>query len=487
MYDDTIAAISTAVGEAGIGIVRISGRDALAVLGRVFVPARRASSSGGGDHPDPPPLREGPGEDTHRSPLIARHPLAIESHRVYYGHAVDPSAGDVIDEVLALCMLGPRSYTREDVVELHCHGGPVPLQRILLAVLQSGARPALPGEFTLRAYLNGRIDLAQAEAVADVIRARTERGLSLAMKGLSGQLSQRVRAAREQLLRVLAYLEATIDFAEDDVPEDDVRGPLEASLGAVQRLLSTADQGIVCRQGVRVAIVGRPNVGKSSLLNALLGSDRAIVTEVAGTTRDTLEETANLSGVPVCLVDTAGIAESEDLVERLGIERSRRAIQEADLCLLVVDRSVPLQQEDRDVAAATQGKATVVVANKIDLPAVVPLEELAALADGAPLVPVSVLSGEGLSALREVVLQAVFRGRVIQSDELLVSNPRHKAILARAESHLVDALASLDAALPADCTASDLRAAVDALGEITGETATEGILDAIFSQFCVGK
>ena len=487
MYEDTIAAISTAVGEAGIGIVRISGRDALAVLGRVFVPMRRTTSSGGDDPPVPSPSGDGSGEDADRSWLVADRPPAVESHRVYYGHAVDPSAGDVIDEVLALCMRGPRSYTREDVVEIHCHGGPVPLQRVLLAVLRSGARLALPGEFTLRAYLNGRIDLAQAEAVADVIRAKTERGLSLAMKGLGGQLSRRVRAAREQLLGVLAYLEATIDFAEDDVPEEDVRGPLAACLSTVRGLLSTADQGIVCRQGVRVAIVGRPNVGKSSLLNALLGSDRAIVTEVAGTTRDTLEETANLSGVPVCLVDTAGIAESEDLVERLGIERSRRAIREADLCLFVVDRSVPLQQEDRDVAAATRGKATVVVVNKIDLPPVAPPEELSALADGAPLVPVSVLSGEGLGALREAVLQAVFRGRAIRSDELLVSNPRHKAILARAESHLVDAIASLEAALPADCTACDLRAAVDALGEITGETATEDILDAIFSQFCVGK
>lgn len=453
MYEDTIAAISTPVGEAGIGVVRISGGDATSVLRRVF----------------------------------AMGPGPIESHRVYYGRVADPSTGEVIDESLAFCMLAPRSYTREDVVEIHCHGGPVPLQRVLLAVLQAGARLALPGEFTLRAYLNGRIDLAQAESVADIIRSRTDRGLALAVKGLSGQLSQRVRAVRQQLLRLLAYLEATIDFTEDDIPEEDVEGPLRVGLESVGRLLATADQGIICRQGLRVAIVGRPNVGKSSLLNALLRSDRAIVTEIAGTTRDTLEEIANFSGVPVCLVDTAGIARSEDLVERLGIERSRRAMEEADLCLLVVDGAAPIQAMDREIAAMVKGKATVVVANKADLPRAVSAEELGALVEGAPMVFTSAVDGDGLEQLQEVVLQQVFSGRTAPSDQLLVSNPRHKEALGRVETHLRDALASLEAGLPADCTASDVRLALDALGEITGETATEDLLEAIFSHFCVGK
>jgi tRNA modification GTPase len=458
MYDDTIAAISTATGDSGIGIVRISGRGAREVLRHVFVPAAGQGAAG-----------------------------SLESHRVYYGHAVDPTTGEVIDEVLALCMLAPRSYTREDVVEIHCHGGPVPVQRLLLSVLQSGARLAVAGEFTMRAFLNGRIDLAQAEAVADVIRSRTDRGLALAMKGLGGHLSRQVRAARQELLRVLAYLEATIDFVEDEIPEEDVEGPLRAGLERVQRLLATADQGIIARQGVRVAIVGRPNVGKSSLLNALLKSDRAIVTEIAGTTRDTLEETANFGGVPVCLVDTAGIADSVDPVERLGVERSRRAIDEADLCLLVVDGSAPLSGEDRRIAQALRGAPAIIASNKADLPSVPAEGELEALIEGAPVVRTSALSSEGLEALQEMVLRAVLCGNVAQTDEVLVSNPRHKGALLRAEAALRDALASVEAGLPADCTASDIRAAVDALGEITGETATEDLLETIFSHFCIGK
>jgi len=455
MYDDTIAAISTATGEAGIGIVRLSGRDSLPILRRIF---RGAGARGD-----------------------------FQSHRVYYGHALDPDSHAALDEVLAICMMAPRSYTREDVVEIHCHGGPVSLQRLLESTLRAGARLALPGEFTLRAFLNGRIDLAQAEAVADVIRARTDRGLSLAIKGLQGGLSRQVRELRGQLMQALAYLEATIDFSEDDIPEEDVRGPLGEALQTVERLLANAGQGIIYRQGMRAALVGRPNVGKSSLLNALLRADRAIVTPVAGTTRDTLEEVANFSGVPVCLVDTAGIVDSPNSVERLGIERSRRALEEADLCLLVVDLSEPLTVEDRQIAALAEGKPTVVVANKADLPARVALEELEGLAAGAPVVSTSIPRDEGLVELEGAVLRSVFSGQVVQSDELLVSNPRHQAILARTRDHLRDALSSLEVGLPADCTASDLREAVDALGEITGETAAAGLLETIFSRFCIGK
>jgi tRNA modification GTPase len=455
MYDDTIAAISTAVGEAGIGIVRISGRDAVPILHRVF------KAAGGDGEP--------------------------QSHRVCYGRAIDPEDGTVLDEVLAICMLAPRSYTREDVVEIHCHGGPLPLQRLLECVLRAGARSAMPGEFTLRAFLNGRVDLAQAEAVADVIRARTDRGLSLAVKGLQGGLSRRVRDLRARLLQPLAYLEATIDFSEDDIPEEDVRAPLAGALQEVDRLLADSGRGIIYRQGMRVALVGRPNVGKSSLLNALLRADRAIVTPVAGTTRDTLEEVANFSGVPVCLVDTAGIADSVDPIEKLGVERSRRALEEADLCLLVVDSSEPLTAEDRRIAALAQGKPTVVVANKADLPERVGRSELEGLVAEARVVRTSVSLDHGLSDLERAVLDSVFSGQVVQSDELLVSNPRHQAVLARTRDHLRDALASLDARLPADCTATDVRDAVESLGEITGETAGADLLETIFSRFCIGK
>ncbi len=473
MYEDTIAAIATSAGEAGIGIVRLSGRDALLILRRVFRPARKNG-----------PIQ---GRRAEEASTAGSTSYRFESHHVYYGHAVDPSTDALIDEVLAFCMLAPRSYTREDVVEIHCHGGPMPLQRVLLATLQSGARLAMPGEFTLRAYLNGRIDLAQAEAVADVIRSKTDRGLSLSLKGLSGQLSHQVRAVRAEMVRLLAYLEATIDFSEDDIPEEDVEGPLVRCLDSVQRLLATADQGIVYRQGVRVAIVGRPNVGKSSLLNALLRADRAIVTSVAGTTRDTLEETVSLSGVPVCLVDTAGIVESDELVERLGVERSRRAIEEADICLMAVDRSAPLEQGDREIATTLAGRTTVVVANKADLPRAVRPEELELLVAGSPVVETSTVAGTGFESLENAILSFVLSGRAVQSEELLVSNPRHKGILLRVESHLRDALTGFLAGLPADCTASDLRFAMDALGEITGETSTEDLLETIFSNFCIGK
>lgn len=462
MYDDTIAAVATAVGDAGIGIVRISGPQALPVLCRIFSPAGRDAPSEAGEP-------------------------SFHSHQVYYGKATDPDTGEGLDEVLALCMLAPRSYTREDVVEIHCHGGPVPVQRVLSAALRAGARLALPGEFTLRAFLNGRVDLAQAEAVADVVRARTDRGLSLAMKGLSGELSKRIRDARQRLVGVLAYLEATIDFSEDDIQEQDARGPLVAALEMVNALLATADQGIISRQGVRVAILGRPNAGKSSLLNALLRSDRAIVTEIPGTTRDTLEEYANFSGVPVCLVDTAGIVESGDPVERLGVERSRRAMAEADLCLVVVDGSTPLEPGDRELVEAAADRPVIAVLSKADLPRAIAPEDLAALMPAGPVVPTSVVNGEGMDELRGAVLETVLSGGAVQSDELLVSSPRHKDVLIRASAHLSDAVRSIDAALPADCTASDVREAVNALGEITGETATEDLLEVIFARFCVGK
>ena len=460
MYDDTIAAVATAVGDAGIGIVRMSGPEAVALLWRVFRP---------GSGPDPVP------ETT------------VESHRVYYGQVIDPSTGERLDEALAICMLAPRSYTREDVVEIHCHGGPLPVRRVLQAVLQAGARLAQPGEFTLRAYLNGRIDLAQAEAVAEVVRSRTDRGLAIAVKGLGGQLSGQIREIRSRLVRALAYLEATIDFSEDDIPEEDVEGPLRRCLAEVERLLSTADQGIVARLGVRVAILGRPNAGKSSLLNALLRTDRAIVTEIPGTTRDTLEETADFSGVPVVLVDTAGLAESSDPVERLGIERSRRAMAEADVCLVVVDGSAPVQAGDREIAQSAAGKPSVIVASKADLRAEADQAELIRLVPGAPVVATSVQTGAGLDDLRHAVVRAVLSGEAVQSDELLVSSPRHKEVLIRTALHLKDALSCLETGLPADCTASDVRAAIDALGEITGETATEDLLQSIFSHFCVGK
>jgi len=445
MYQDTIAAISTALGESGIGIVRLSGPDALAIAREVF------------DRP-------------------------LSNRRLVYGHITDPETDEVVDEVLVAYMEAPHTYTREDIVEINCHGGSVPLQRILGLVLRYGARMANQGEFTLRAFLNGRIDLAQAESVLDVVRAKTAASLRVAVQGLGGRFSHSLKQLRGQLMEVLAYLTARIDFPEDEIEEQEITPTLESACQRLNELISSAEAGAVYRQGVRTAIVGRTNVGKSSLLNCLLRQSRAIVTPVPGTTRDTLEEVVNLKGVPFVLVDTAGIVQSKDLVESLGVERSRRAIEQADFVLLVIDTSEPLKDSDREITDLLLGKEAMVAANKKDLP---PQAEL----DGLPWpqVSTSALTGEGLEELEQRMVDTVLGGRVFTSDALLVSNPRHKSALERAQGHLEQALSSIEARMPDDFVTIDLTAALNALGEITGETVTEELLETIFSNFCVGK
>jgi len=452
--DDTIAAISTPMGEGGIGIVRWSGPEAETILNRVFLPAGRPRDS------------------------------TPESHCFYYGHVVDGDLGVTVDEVLAVFMCAPRTYTRQDVAEIHCHGGIVPLRQTLELVLRFGARLAEPGEFTLRAFLNGRIDLAQAEAVLDIVRAKTDVSLRIAMQQLDGRISDQVREIRSMLVDALAYLEATIDFPEDEIPSLDVAPLLAKAKEQIAALLSQADQGMIYRQGVRTAIVGRPNVGKSSLLNALLRTNRAIVTAIPGTTRDTLEETLNLRGIPLCLIDTAGITNSTDLVERLGVERSRQALKQADLVLVVIDGSEPLQAEDWEIASSVQNKSAIVVVNKLDLPAVADAD---VILPGAQHVDVSALTGEGLGLLKDVVVDTVLSGQVETSHVPVISNPRHCQILRRALEHVAAEEGTDAAQWGADLMAIDLTAAVSALGEITGETVGEDVLGAIFSNFCIGK
>jgi tRNA modification GTPase len=454
LYTDTIAAIATPVGEGGVGIVRLSGGEALAQLRRIFRPRR------GGDRFRPQQLR--------------------------YGRIVDRT-GAAVDEALAVFFKAPHSYTREDVVEIHCHGGALPLRRTLELALEAGARLAEPGEFTMRAFLNGRIDLAQAEATLDLIQARTQTGLQLALEQLGGRLSREVRMARDQLIGALAYVTALVDFPEDDVPEQEVLQPLRAALAQVEQLYRGADQGILYRYGARAALVGRPNAGKSSLLNALLQVERAIVTPVAGTTRDTLEETANLGGVPVVLIDTAGITETSDPVERIGVERSRRALASADVVLLVLDQAAPLSAEDLAIGALTHGRPTILVCNKADLPA---------LLDPAPLIAVhstlraqaatSAATGQGLTELGAIVAHTLL-GDASLAGETLVTNPRHRDALSRSLEHLGSAVAALEHGVPVDLVAVDLTAAVQALGEVTGETVGEDLLATIFSRFCIGK
>ncbi len=469
MYTDTISAISTALGEGGIGIVRLSGPEALGILQKIY---------------------RTPGGRTRKS---------FESHRLYYGQIVDTVAAEgqagPLDEVMAVYLAAPRTYTREAMVEINCHGGAMPLERVLNLTLREGARLAEPGEFTLRAFLNGRVDLAQAEAVMDIVRSKTGPGLEQALGQLAGNLSRRIAGVRQGLLSSLAWLEAMIDFPEDDVPPASVAPQLEATLSELENLLATAEAGIIYRQGIKAAIVGLPNVGKSSLLNALLRSDRAIVTPIAGTTRDIIEETVNIRGVPVVLVDTAGITATEDVVEALGIERSRQALSSADLLLLVLDGSRALLSGDLVLIEAVQaelarasGKKACIILNKLDLtPQLVTAEQLAAQLPGLPIVGISARTGVKLDELEETLARLALGGQNLATRSVMVTNERHRRALQRAHEHLTAAIASSDAALPADFVSIDLRLALEALGEITGESVQDSLLHEIFANFCIGK
>lgn len=446
MYSDTIAAISTPLGEGGIGLVRISGETALDIVRPVFT-----------------------GE--------------LKNRHISYGHIVDPQTGQRVDEVLVSYMAAPHTYTREDVVEINCHGGPMPLQQVLRLTLRQGARLAQPGEFTLRAFLNGRIDLAQAESVLDMIAAKTEAAWRMAMSGLEGRLSAAVRQIRATLLGVLATLTARIDFPEDDITLADPLKPLNEARESLRGLITSADTGILCRQGIRTAIVGRPNVGKSSLLNRLLRHDRAIVTALPGTTRDTIEEVASIGGVTFVLIDTAGITKSQNLAESISVERSRKVSRQADLVLLVIDRSEPLNEADREIMRLVADRPLLVVANKADLP---PCAELSDIVE-SEVVTISALSGEGVNELESRMVDVALGGKVTTSESLLVGNPRHRAALERAEQQLTQAILDLQQNVPDDFVTIDLTAALNALGEITGETVQEDLLETIFANFCVGK
>ncbi|MCS7091369.1 MAG: tRNA uridine-5-carboxymethylaminomethyl(34) synthesis GTPase MnmE [Verrucomicrobiota bacterium] len=456
MTDDTIAAIATPPGEGGLAVIRISGPEALAIADRIFHPAGKRGCK----------------------------PSEAPTHTLHYGHI--HRQGQRIDEVLLAVMRRPRTYTREDVVEISCHGGPLVTRLVLQAVLEAGARHAQPGEFTRRAFLNGRLDLTQAEAVADFIAARTERALAAARAQLGGGLSRRLHQLRDELMLALAHVEAQIDFPEDDLATDTreaIIARLEAGLRWVEELLRTAEEGQILRQGIRAAIVGRPNVGKSSLLNLLLGQERAIVSPRPGTTRDTIEETANIRGIPVVLVDTAGVREARDEIEQEGIRRSHQAVTHADLLLHVLDRSEPWTAEDQQLWTQFARRRRLVVLNKADLPARLVLPETS-----EPRVEISCRTGEGLENLKSALENLIWSGRqpTHEASEACI-NQRHQGVLLRVRQSLVHALTSLRAGLPLDLVAVDMRAATDALGELVGQTATEDLLDLIFSRFCIGK
>ncbi|AJD93010.1 tRNA modification GTPase [Jeotgalibacillus malaysiensis] len=460
MEFDTIAAISTPMGEGAIAIVRLSGDDAFTIADRVY-------RSGG------------------------KQLQSVPSHTIHYGHIVDPKTDETIEEVMVSVMKGPKTFTREDVVEINCHGGVVSVNRVLQLLLREGARLAEPGEFTKRAFLNGRIDLSQAEAVMDLIRAKTDRAMSVAMNQMQGRLSRLVQSLRQEILEILAQVEVNIDYPEyDDVEEMTLNMMMEKSQyvrDEIEKLLRTSEQGKILREGLSTVIIGRPNVGKSSLLNSLVQENKAIVTDIPGTTRDVIEEYVNVRGVPLKLVDTAGIRETEDIVERIGVERSRQVLKEADLILLVLNHGEELSDEDRRLFEAVTGMDVIVIVNKTDLDQAIDLDEVKQLSGDHKLVTTSLLKEQGVDELEESIASLFFDGSVDLGDGTYVSNSRHIALLHQALQAIEEAIQGAEMGTPVDMVQIDLRRTWEILGEMIGDTVQESLIDQLFSQFCLGK
>ncbi len=454
----TIAAIATAVvpQQGSVGIVRLSGSEAMVIARALF-------------HP--------PGQ---------QH---WETHRILYGYIRHPQTKQLVDEALLLIMQAPRSYTREDVVEFHCHGGIMAVQQVLQLCLEQGARLAQPGEFTLRAFLNGRLDLTQAESIADLVGARSPQAAQTALAGLQGKLATAIRHLRTSCLEILAEIEARIDFEEDLPPLDEVEAiaQIEHVLAEVTRILATSQQGELLRTGLKVAIIGRPNVGKSSLLNAWSQSDQAIVTEIPGTTRDVVESTLVVGGIPVQVLDTAGIRDTEDTVEKIGVERSRACAQAADLVLLMIDASSGWTSADGEIYQLVQNRPLILVINKIDLAEGQNFASLHRPDTIKQVVTTAAAHNQGIDALEQAILEAVHALHLQASNLDLAINQRQAAALTRAKISLQQVQATIDQQMPLDFWTIDLRGAIQALGEITGEEVTESVLDRIFSQFCIGK
>ncbi|WP_107951479.1 tRNA uridine-5-carboxymethylaminomethyl(34) synthesis GTPase MnmE [Lysinibacillus parviboronicapiens] len=461
MEFDTIAAISTPMGEGAIAIVRLSGDEAIAIADKIF------KSPGG-------------------QSLTAK-----ASHTIHYGHLVEPKTNEVVEEVMLSLMRGPKTFTREDVIEINCHGGLVSVNRVLKLVLTNGARLAEPGEFTKRAFLNGRIDLSQAEAVMDLIRAKTDRAMNVALGQMDGKLSRLIGDLRQALLETLAQVEVNIDYPEyDDVEEMTVPVLLEKCTwvrNEIIQLLQTSSQGKILREGLSTVILGRPNVGKSSLLNSLVQENKAIVTDIAGTTRDIIEEYVNVRGVPLRLVDTAGIRETEDIVERIGVERSREALRGADLILLVLNYSDELTVEDERLFETIEAMDYIVVVNKTDLSQKIDLARVKELAGKHRIVTTSLLQEEGVIELEEAIAALFFEGQIEAGDLTYVSNARHIALLHQAQATVEDALAAAQAGVPVDMVQIDVTRTWEILGEIIGDTVQESLINQLFSQFCLGK
>ena len=456
--EDTIAAVATAYGEGGIGIIRISGEKSIDILKEVFSPASSSDE--------------------------------IVSRRMTYGKVVDKDNDQIIDEVLAVYMKGPKTYTAEDVVEINCHGSMVSLRKTLALVLRKGARLAEPGEFTKRAFLNGRLDLSQAEAVIDVIKAKTDKSFDVALSQLEGSLSSKISLIRAKLLDLLVDITVNIDYPDEDIEEmtyDKLEKNISAIGEMIEKLLSTASSGRMIREGIRVAIVGKPNVGKSSLMNGLLRETRAIVTEIPGTTRDTIEEVISIRNIPVYLVDTAGIRETDDMVEKMGIEKSKEAFNNSDFIIFILDGSKPLSDEDKEIAEYLGKRKALVLINKSDLTQAFTVDDVKKLIPDAHVIETSLIMGEGIENIEEFIENMVYGGEISQQESLMVNNVRHIELLKKVRDSLKDAFSMAEMKEALDFIEIDVKNAYEYLGEIIGETVSDDIIDEVFARFCLGK
>ena len=456
---DTITSISTPMGEGAIGIVRLSGPEAVEIGDKLYKGKKKLKD--------------------------------VPSHTINYGHIIDPETDEVVEEVMISVLRAPKTFTREDIIEINCHGGILTINRILELTMTHGARMAEPGEYTKRAFLNGRIDLSQAEAVMDFIRSKTDRASKVAMNQIEGRLSDLIKQQRQSILEILAQVEVNIDYPEYDDVEDATTEFLLAQSkkikNEIDQLLETGTQGKIMREGLSTVIVGKPNVGKSSMLNNLIQDNKAIVTEVAGTTRDVLEEYVNVRGVPLRLVDTAGIRDTEDIVEKIGVERSRKALSEADLILFVLNNNEPLTEEDRTLYEVIKNEDAIVIVNKTDLERRLDIEEVKTMIGDTSLIQTSMLKQEGIDELELQIRDLFFGGEVQNQDMTYVSNSRHISLLKQARQTIQDAIDAAEAGIPMDMVQIDLTRTWELLGEIIGESASDELINQLFSQFCLGK
>ena len=455
---ETIAAISTAIGESGIGIVRMSGRQAISIAKGVF---QRAND---------------------------KDILESDNKRLLYGNIMDND--EIIDEVLVAFMKAPYTYTREEMVEIYCHGGIIPVKKILQLLLKNGARIAERGEFTKRAFLNGRLDLSQAEAVIDIIKAKTEKSYDISLKQLEGKLSQEIQDIRQVLLKMIAHIEVSIDFPEDDIEEvtsEELLNDGNLVKDRIAKLLKTADRGKIMRDGLNTVILGTPNVGKSSLLNAVLRENRAIVTEIPGTTRDIIEEYINIDGIPLKIMDTAGIRQTDDIVEKIGVDKAKETLERADLIIAIFDISRELNDDDYHIMELIKDKKTIVLLNKTDLPRLYDEDYFTNYFENSQIINSSMIKSIGIQELEDAIRTMFYDGHIAIDSDMIINNLRHKQQLELASGNMESVLKDLHTGVPLDCIEVDLRSCWENLGEITGESLDEDILDRIFSEFCIGK